>query len=113
MLFLVISVFNDGVYADSFRVVEATSRLTVAQHIVSNPDIWTKFLRDAHLYDPIVRGNMPYYVDPRPVTAEEALRLIDRSSVDSDNRARISIHPITEILPLPVSEPPAKQTLTV
>src|SRR5579871_4018297 len=98
MLFLVTCVYDEGVYAESFRVVEAPSRLAVAQHIVDCPDIWNRFLHDAHLYDPIIRGNMPYYVDPCPVTAAEALRLIDRSSVDGDSRARMSIHPITEIL---------------
>ena len=100
MLFLVACVYDEGVYETSFRVVEADSRLAVAHAIVDNPDIWSRFLHDAHLYDPIVRGDMPYYADPCPVTAEEALRLIDCSSVDGDSRARLSIHPITEILTL-------------
>ncbi len=105
MLFLVTCVYDEGVYETSFRVVEAPSRLAVAQHIVDQPDIWNQFLHDAHLYDPIIRGNRPYYADPCPVTAEEALRLIDHSSVDGDSRAQMSIHPVTEILKLPVSEP--------
>ena len=105
MLFLVACVYDEGVYESSFRVVEATSRLAVAQAIVDKPDIWSKFLRDAYLYDPIVRGNMPYYADPCPVSAEEALRLIDRSNVDGDSRAQLSIYPITEVLMLPLSEP--------
>ena len=100
MLFLVACVYDEGIYETSFRVVEADSRLAVAQAIVENPDIWNKFLHDSRLYDPIVRGNMPYYVDPEPVAAEEALRLIDRSRVDGDSRAQMSIHPITEILKL-------------
>jgi len=103
MLFLVACVYNEGVEATSFRVVEAASRLAVVQAIVENPDIWSKFLHDAQLYDPIVRGNRPYYADPCPVSAEEALRLIDRSTVDGDSRARMAIHPIAEILTLPVS----------
>jgi hypothetical protein len=111
MLFLVTCVYDEGVYAENFRVVEAPSRLAVAQAIVESPDIWSKFLHDAQLYDPIVRGNQPYYTDPRPVSAEEALRLIDRSSVDGDSRARMSIHPITDILTLPLSEPQVKQTV--
>ena len=110
MLFLVACVYNEGIAATSFRVVEATSRLAVAQAIVDNPDIWSKFLRDAQLYDPIVRGGMPYYADPKPVSAKEALRLIDRSYGDGDSRAGLFIHPITEILTLPVSSPiPEKQ----
>jgi hypothetical protein len=112
MLFLVTCVYDEGVEATSFRVVEAPSRLAVAQHIVDKPDIWSKFLRDAHLYDPIIRGNRPYYADPCPVTAEEALRLIDHSGVDGDSRARMSIYPITDILTLPVSEPQSKQRVT-
>jgi hypothetical protein len=112
MLFLVTCVYDEGVEATSFRVVEAPSRLAVAQHIVDHPDLWSKFLRDAHLYDPIIRGNMPYYADPRPVTAEEALKLIDHSGVDGDSRARMSIYPITDIVQLPVSEPQTEQTVT-
>jgi hypothetical protein len=103
MLFLVACVYNDGVNAESFRVVEPPSRLAVAAHIVDSPDIWNKFLHDTGLYDPIIRGDRPYYADPCPVTAEEALRLIDRSSVDGDSRARLSIHPISNILTLPLS----------
>jgi hypothetical protein len=106
MLFLVACVYDEGVEATSFRVVKAASRLAVVQAIVENPDIWSKFLHDAHLYDPIVRGNRPYYTDPCTVSAEEALRLIDRSSVDGDSRARLSIHPIAEILTLPASSLP-------
>ncbi len=112
MLFLLICVNNMGVEAISFRVVEAPSRWAVAQAIVDKPDIWSRFLRDAQRYDPIIRGNRPYYADPCPVTAEEALRLIDHSSVDGDSRARMSIYPIEEILRLPLSEAGAKQTVT-
>lgn len=46
------------------------------------------------------------------MTAEEALRLIDRSSVDGDSRARLSIWPIAEILKLSESEPQADQVVT-
>ena len=112
MLFLVSCVFGDGVCETSFRVVEAASRLAVVQAIVESPDIWNTFLHDARLYDPIVRGGMPYYADPKPVTAEEAMRLIDHSSVDGDSRARMSIHRISEILTLPASEPLTQQMVT-
>lgn len=37
MLFLVVCVIDEGVYEDDFRVVEAPSRLAVAQHIVDEP----------------------------------------------------------------------------
>lgn len=111
MLFLVTCVYDEGVYESSFRVVEAASRLAVAQAIVESPDIWSRFLHDAQLYDPIVRGSRPYYADPSPVTAEEALRLIDRSCVDGDRRARMSIHPVTAIVTLPLSEPQTKQSV--
>ena len=104
MLFLVACVYDEGVYPGNFRVVEAPSRLSVAAQIVKSPDIWSGFLHNAHLYDPIVRGNRPYYADPCPVTAEEALRLIDHSHVDGDSRAQLSIHPITEILSLSLPE---------
>ena len=102
MQFLVACVNNVGVNENSFRMVEAPSRLDVARAIVDSPDIWSKWLHDSRLYDPIVRGDMPYYADAKPVTAEEALRLIDHSSVNGDNRARMSIHPVTEVLKLPL-----------
>lgn len=105
MLFLVTCVYNYGVDEDNFKVVEAGSRLEVVESIVDNPDFWNTFLQDSNLYEPIVRGNMPYYVEGRPVTAEEALTLIDRSSVDGDSRAQLSILPITEILTLPLPSP--------
>ena len=110
MQFLVACVYNWGIDKDNFCVVEASSRLALVQAIVDKPDIWSKFLRDAHLYDPIVRGDMPYYAAPRPVSAEEALRLIDGSSVDGDSRAQLSIHPITEVLTLPLPAPPPMRT---
>lgn len=106
MLFLVSCVYNWGVTEKNFRVVEAELRFAVVQAIVDQPDIWTTFLRDSNLYDPIVRGNMPYYADPKPITAEEALPLIDRSSVDGDSRAQLSILPITDILNLPLPPNP-------
>lgn len=105
MLYLVTCVYDSGVELTSFRVVEAVSRKAVAQAILESPDIWSNFLQDAQLYDPIIRGSRPYYASPCPVTAEEALHLIDRSSVDGDSRARMSIHPITGILALPLREP--------
>ena len=111
MQFLVACVNNIGEYENSFRIVEAESRLAVAKAIVESPDIWSGWLRDSRLYDPIVRGNMPYYADAKPVSAEEALKFIDNSSVDGDSRARMSIHPITEVLKLPLPPPtysPAK-----
>lgn len=58
----------------------------------------------------IVRGDRLSYADPQPVTAEEALRLIDRCSVDGASRAQLS--PITEILTLPAAEPQTKQMAT-
>ena len=108
MLFLVTCVYNWGVCESNFRVVEAPSRFAIVQAIVDNPDIWGDFLRDSRLYEPIVRGDMPYYVDAQPVTAEEALELIDGSNVDGDSRAQLAIHPITEILTLPAPEPQTK-----
>lgn len=104
MLFLVSCVYNWGVTERNFRIVEAESRFAVVEAIVASPDVWTTFLRDADLYDPIVRGNMPYYADPKPITAEEAMPLIERSSVDGDSRAQLSILPITEFLEFSASK---------
>ena len=107
MHFLVACVYADGVNVENFRIVQAPSRLAVAAHIVEHSDLWNTFLHDAQLYEPIVRGNMPYYVDARRVTPEEALRLIDCSSVDGENRARMSIQQIIEIISLPEEQPNA------
>lgn len=100
MLFLVTCLYDEGMYKENFRVVEAESRLAVAQHIVDNSGLWSDWLQRSRLYDPIVRGNMPYYVDAEPVGAEEALEIIDGSHLDGDSRAQFAIHPIPEILDL-------------
>lgn len=36
-LYLITSLFDEGIYESSFRVVEAESELEIAQHILAHP----------------------------------------------------------------------------
>ena len=66
MLFLVVCVYDEGVYEDDFRVVEAPSRLAVAQHILTDAWEWKDFLDRARLYDPILRAAFRITSNPNP-----------------------------------------------
>jgi hypothetical protein len=48
-LFLITSVCDEGVSAKSFKVVEAESRLSIAQHILDHPHDWERMLRHTKL----------------------------------------------------------------
>lgn len=49
-LFLITSVCDEGVSATSFKVVEAESRLVIAQHILDHPHDWKWFLSRTKLW---------------------------------------------------------------
>jgi hypothetical protein len=44
-LYLITSLFDEGIYESSFRVVEAESELEIAQHILAHPSPWQWFLK--------------------------------------------------------------------
>ena len=46
-LFLVTSLIDEGMYENDFRVVEAKSKLEIAQHMLDHPHQWENYLRIA------------------------------------------------------------------
>jgi hypothetical protein len=86
--FLVTCVCDEGVYANSFRVVEAPSRLAVAAYIRQYPSRWEDFLRRSGLWEAVRDGQW---------SAEELLTHIDATWVDGDSRYRMSVYAITTI----------------
>lgn len=87
-LFLVTCVYDEGVYESSFRVIEAPSRLAVAESMLRNPYPWQDFLDRSYLLDG---------VEERRWTPEELLERIDASYVDGDSIAKLSIYEIKNI----------------
>jgi hypothetical protein len=87
-LFLVTCVCDEGVGKTSFRVVEAPSRIAVAESMLYNSDLWIDYLQRSHLRDKLRDRQW------RPI---EWLREIDSSSVDGDSRFQLAIHEIAKI----------------
>jgi hypothetical protein len=87
-LFLITCVCDEGVYEHSFRVVEAPSRLTVAEGILCDPYNWADYLRRSYLWEEVC---------DRRWSAGELLKRIDGSSVEGDSRYRLSLYEIKSI----------------
>lgn len=86
--YLVTCVCDEGVYPNSFRVVEAPSRLAVAECVLRRPEHWADFLRRSHLWEG---------VRDREWSAGQLLKRIDASSVDGDSRYQLAILEIPRI----------------
>jgi hypothetical protein len=84
-LFLVTYVCDEGVYYSSFRVVEASSRLAIAEDMIIRPSYWKNYLR--HGYNQ--KGNMQdleeYILHNPNLEVEELLEEIDNTYVDGDS----------------------------
>ncbi len=103
-LFLITSVCDEGVSETSFKVVEAESRLSIAQNILDQPHAWERFLRHTKLWWDLTY--YPYkYGEPRGWTAADLLSQIDTTHVDGDSSYQFRIHEITGIEPLLTSQP--------
>ncbi len=87
-LFLVTWSYDEGVYESSFRVVEAPSRLAVAENILRDPYRWKDFLDRSYLWDG---------VEEKRWSAEELLERIDSSYVDGDSQAKLSVYEVKNI----------------
>jgi hypothetical protein len=99
-LFLITSVCDEGVSATSFKVVEAESRSSIAQHILDRPYDWERFLRHTKLWWDLTY--YPYkYGEPRGWSAADLLAQIDATHVDGDSDYQFRIHEITAIERLP------------
>jgi hypothetical protein len=67
-------------------VIEAPSRLAVAEFILTDPKSWTRWLRRSYLLDATV-----------DCTAEQLLDRIDATRVDGDSELQFAIQEITKI----------------
>jgi hypothetical protein len=99
-LFLITSVCDEGVSPSNFRVVEAPSRLAIAQHILDHVYEWERLLRPTRLWWELTY--YPYkYGEPRGWSAADLLTEIDKTWVDGDSSNQLRIHEVGTILRLP------------
>ena len=95
-LFLITSVCDEGVSANSFKVVEAESRLSIARHILDRPHDWEQFLRSTKLWWDLTY--YPYkYGEPRGWTPADLLARIDARTSTAIANTNFEIHEITVI----------------
>lgn len=120
-LFLVTSVYDDGISESSFRVVKAPSREAVARHILAHCDTWEPFITSSIFYlwlnDPQVGPNELWESMNRVIlnaedrqklmnvfipwirlsSAETFLQWVARTYVDGGSQAQLTIHEIRDI----------------
>ena len=87
-LYLITCVYDEGIYDNDFRLVEAESLLDVARHITQHPYRWADWLRKAYLWEE---------VRDEEWSPEELLEQIGKTHVDGDSRAQMRIHEIKNI----------------
>ncbi|MEP7338974.1 MAG: hypothetical protein ABI977_14660 [Acidobacteriota bacterium] len=87
-LFLIACVYDEGLYESSFRVVEAPSRLAVAEYMLREPYRWQDFLDRSYL----LNG-----VEEKRWSASQLLERIDATYVDGDSQAKLSVYEIKNI----------------
>ncbi|MBR8837518.1 MAG: hypothetical protein DSM106950_26800 [Stigonema ocellatum SAG 48.90 = DSM 106950] len=92
-LFLITSVCDEGVYENSFKVVEASSREQIAQAILDNPWAWADFLRSTTLWWDLTRYEYKYG-EPLGWTVKDLLERIEMTHVDGDSDYQMRIHEI-------------------
>ncbi|GAB4385107.1 MAG: hypothetical protein Kow00121_49590 [Elainellaceae cyanobacterium] len=84
-LFLITCLYYEGISPNLFCLVEAESRLAIAQHMLEHPEPWGYFLYRAFHQEQM----------DSTLTPEELLERIDRSHVDGDSAAQLHISDIT------------------
>jgi hypothetical protein len=109
-LFLVTSVCDEGISPSNFRVVEAASRLAVAQHMLDRVFEWEPFLRPTTLWWELTYYPHKYGV-PRGWSATDLLAEIDKTWVDGDSTNQLRIHEIGTIVHLSAGKEPDKPVI--
>lgn len=84
-LFLITSLYDEGISPNLFRVVEADSARAIAARMLSHPDQWGYFLGRSFSED------LPIGI----LTPDELLEHINRTHVDGDSTAQLRITPIS------------------
>ena len=94
-LFLVTSVYDEGVYESDFHVVQAESRAAIARHMLEHPSQWENYLtrtRPRNWQDPSFHVGSLWDCTQAPgMTAERFLELIDMTNVDGDSDSQLRI----------------------
>lgn len=85
-LFLITSLYDEGISPNCFRVVEADSKLAVAQYMLKHPQQWSYFL---------YRSPQLHLEDEETCTPQQWLNWVARTHVDGDSEAQLRIHEIT------------------
>jgi len=85
-LYLVTNVCDEGLHDTSFRVIEAPSRLAVAEHILGDLTSWIRWLRRSYILDGV-----------ESCTAGQLLARIDATRVDGDSEFQFAIQELTKI----------------
>ncbi len=83
-LFLITSLYDEGISPNLLRVVEAESPQAIAAHLLQHPEQWDYFLHRSFSED-LPLGTL---------TPEALLERIQRNSVDGDSTAQLRITPI-------------------
>ena len=98
-LYLVTSLYDEGMYPSNFRVVEAPSELAVAEHMLSYPSQWCRFLERCYPRDwrePRVSTKSLWdCIQDQTLTPEQLLELVSQTRVDGDSETQLAIHEIT------------------
>ena len=103
-LFLVSKVYDEGLYPDDLRLVEAADMTAVAQSMLDHPATWKTLLGYArpviwsHGDHGVVVGHTDKtlwdYISDSETTADQLLTLISRTHVDGDSYAQVRITPL-------------------
>jgi hypothetical protein len=95
-LFLITSLYDEGISPNLFRVVEAESKRAIAEHMLEHSEAWGYFLyRSFHEES-----------EAGALTPEQLLARIEQTQVDGDSVAQvriseITIQPLSEISTMP------------
>lgn len=101
-LFLITTLYDEGISPNLVRVVEANSALAIATHMLHHSEQWAYFLYRSFGED-LPLGTL---------TPEALLQRIDRTFVDGDSTAQLRIiplivQPLDEIATTPSFQPGA------
>ncbi|UBF28544.1 hypothetical protein K9N68_12085 [Kovacikia minuta CCNUW1] len=84
-LFLITSLYDEGISPNVFRVVEAESKQAIAQHMLEHLEQWGYFLYRSFHESPM----------EDTLTPEQLLERIEQTHVDGDSVAQLRISEMT------------------
>ncbi|NJL39980.1 MAG: hypothetical protein HC899_26910 [Leptolyngbyaceae cyanobacterium SM1_4_3] len=82
---MITSLYDEGISPNTFRVVEAESKLAIAHHMLEHPQQWGYFLGRSFSEE----------FESEAVTPEQLLDRIGRTHVDGDSVAQLRISEVT------------------